>query len=399
MSKVAVIVPRVGPYHAARLDAASSKGELVCVQLSDEDVTYRWSRVKAGSFSSVSLFSKVPAEEICYTDIRRVLFRCLNSYAPSCVAITGWSDPAMLAGLQWAERHKRPAVLFSESQFIDARRNVLGERVKSWVVRKCSSALVGGERHRSYLANLGMNPKWIWLGYDVVDNEHFHEMAWETRRRELFWRKELGLPNRFVLCCARFVPKKNLEGLVREFACAFGCSSNKELLILGSGALRERIWSVARDCGVADRVRMPGFVQYQVLPRYYGLADFFVLPSMREQWGLVVNEAMACGLPVLVSSRCGCSDELVRHGENGYLFDPHGAGQLAKWMLKLGADSDVRRRFGEASRSIISNWSPERFAEGFWSAVGGAKRNMPRSHGLVGSMAISGLCMRSRGSS
>ena len=113
---------------------------------------------------------------------------------------------------------------------------------------------------------------------------------------------------------------------------------------------------------------MPGFKQYDELPGYYALANAFVHASTTEQWGLVVNEAMASGLPVIVSNRCGCVPELVREGVNGFTFDPDDTGQLSELMLSLSKESQLPV-MGNASRSIISDWGIERFGQGLSDAA------------------------------
>ena len=114
---------------------------------------------------------------------------------------------------------------------------------------------------------------------------------------------------------------------------------------------------------------MPGFKQYGDLPAYYGLAQAFILPSTEEQWGNVVNESMACGLPVLVSTRCGCATTLVRNGVNGFTFDPLDVGGLAKLMLKFSDGEVDLVAMGQASREIIADWTPDTFADNLVKAA------------------------------
>src|SRR5439155_11820127 len=123
---------------------------------------------------------------------------------------------------------------------------------------------------------------------------------------------------------------------------------------------------------LGDDLLLPGFQQYDELPAYYGLASAFIHASTVEQWGLVVNEAMAAGLPVLVSERCGCAADLVEAGVNGFTFDPWQPEALARLMLKLAASETERLRMGGASRGIIANGSAERFGEGLEGAIGWA---------------------------
>jgi len=114
---------------------------------------------------------------------------------------------------------------------------------------------------------------------------------------------------------------------------------------------------------------MPGFKQYDELPAWYGLAGAFVHASTTEQWGLVVNEAMASGLPVLVSERCGCAPDLVKDGVNGFIFDPYDVERLARLMYRLAHGDVDRDAMGRASQEIIADWGLERFADGLAKAV------------------------------
>jgi glycosyltransferase involved in cell wall biosynthesis len=146
-------------------------------------------------------------------------------------------------------------------------------------------------------------------------------------------------------------------------------SSPWSLVLLGEGPLKTGLCHLISDLSLQQHVLLPGFKQYDELPVYYGLAGPFIHASTTEQWGLVVNEAMASGLPVLVSNRCGCAADLVREGANGFTFDPCNVEQLAQLMLKISASNFPLPAFGAASREIIAEWGPERFASGLQQAV------------------------------
>ncbi len=142
------------------------------------------------------------------------------------------------------------------------------------------------------------------------------------------------------MASCRFVPKKNLDVLLEAFAAYCEASRSPwELVLCGDGPMKEGLEAMTRELGISDHVRMPGFVQYEDLPSYYGLAQAFVHASHREQWGLVVNEAMAAGLPVLVSERCGCVPELVQQGVNGFTFPPSDAAALKRLLLRFSDGS------------------------------------------------------------
>jgi len=141
-----------------------------------------------------------------------------------------------------------------------------------------------------------------------------------------------------------------------------------DLVLLGDGPLRESLNSQLLTLNLHRHVHLPGFKQYDELPVYYALAKAFVHVSRTEQWGLVVNEATASGLPVIVSSRCGCVPELVR--DNGFTFDPMNQHQLASRLFEMASSSqDERERLEHASLRIATNLGPNRFGEGLKRAA------------------------------
>ena len=193
----------------------------------------------------------------------------------------------------------------------------------------------------------------------------------------------------YFLASARFVPKKNLSHLLlayERYKALRGTRSWK-LVVIGDGPLWKNLRRQCLNLKLDDDVSFPGFVQYARLPAYYGLASAFVHVSVVEQWGLVVNEALAAGLPVLVSDRCGCVPELVSEGRNGFVFDPLDIERLAELMARL-SDHQDSSAMGEISQQIIDDWSPDRFAA---SMLGAAKTALAASSpqpGLVDSFLI-----------
>ncbi|MBK8934854.1 MAG: glycosyltransferase family 4 protein [Chloroflexi bacterium] len=140
------------------------------------------------------------------------------------------------------------------------------------------------------------------------------------------------------MASSRFVARKNLIGLLKAYQVYMEQIRQREvqpwrLVILGDGEERENLEEFISGYQI-DGVTLAGFRQIEELPIYYGLANAFIHPALQEQWGLVVNEAMACGLPVFVSEKCGCAYDLIHPGENGYTFDPGSISQISDLMLQ-----------------------------------------------------------------
>jgi 1,2-diacylglycerol 3-alpha-glucosyltransferase len=141
------------------------------------------------------------------------------------------------------------------------------------------------------------------------------------------------------------------------------------LIICGDGTLRPQIEQQVRELNLQDSIHLPGFLQENELLPYFAHASCFVHASTQEQWGLVVNEAMAAALPVLVSNCCGCYEDLIIEGVNGFGFDPHNSQQLTELMLKMSSGEIDLAVIGQATLEHIQNFSPEHFAQGLKQAI------------------------------
>jgi glycosyltransferase involved in cell wall biosynthesis len=238
-------------------------------------------------------------------------------------------------------------------------------------------------------------PERIFFGYDAVDNNYFGANADAVRANPEKKRREHGLPEIYFLASARFVEKKNLAGLLDAYArYRLRAASAWPLVLLGDGPLRPDLERLRDAFGLRDHVLMPGFRQYAELPAHYALAGAFVHASSVEPWGLVVNEAAASGLPLLVSNRCGCAPELVRDGVNGCTFDPGDAAALAEKMERVAAPDFPRAAFGLRSREIVAEWGPERFARGLAQSIDVALSQVPPAPGALDRLLLGFLTRR-----
>ena len=372
--RVAVIFDRFGPYHWARLSALCEHFNVLALETRANTGEYAWDRIEGPSpFERRTLFGPLESDgrSIPEREVTRRVEAALDTAGPSAVFIPGWATPAALSALRWCLRNQRHSIVMSESTARDDRRRWLKEMAKKRLVSLFSAGLVGGAAHADYLAALGMPRTAIFKGYDVVDNEYFAREASAARQKEAATREALNLPPAYFLASCRFLPKKNLVGLLQAYA-SYRTRAGTEyfkLVLLGDGPLRARVLQEQEQLALGEDLILPGFVQYKQLPAYYALAIAFVHASTIEPWGLVVNEAMACGLPVLISNRCGCAGDLVRDGHNGYSFDPDATEELTDKLLAIAKLSrEQRLAMGEASSALIASYSPATFAKGAWHA-------------------------------
>jgi glycosyltransferase involved in cell wall biosynthesis len=398
-SAIAVVFHHIGPYHHARLNAAASRLSLTGFEWLAK-AHHAWG--KAGSdarYHKVSLFPEAADNNLGSSQLRRAFWSALEQANPDVVAVNGWNDFGSSAAANCCVRRGIPMVVMSESARQDEPRTRWKEMIKRRVVGLYSAALVGGQRHVEYLVELGMPRDRIFTGYDVVDNAYFARRAVEIRNSKFEIRRKYGLPENYFVASARFIEKKNLPGLIRAYeeyrqTSEVGRQRSEvgkesapwDLVILGDGPLKADLCRLISDLRLHAHVHLPGFKQYDELPVYYALAKAFVHASTTEQWGLVVNEAVASGLPVIVSERCGCVPELVRG--NGFTFDPIDERELPSRLLQIASLSDDERRsLGDASYRIAENFAPEHFGEGLEQAAKLALTH-PRKASLLGRTLI-----------
>ncbi|MGA8274462.1 MAG: glycosyltransferase family 4 protein, partial [Candidatus Sulfotelmatobacter sp.] len=276
---------------------------------------------------------------------------------------------ASWAAAYWARIHRVPLLLWSESTAFDLRgRYRVVEFMKMHFLRMCSGFVVPGTSSLNYLKDLGIEEQLIFTARNAVDTSLFSSLAEAARRDESQVRSRYALPQRYFLYVGRMVKEKGIFDLLDAYGqLEPDLRSKVGLVFVGDGPdLRQLVQRAAKTPGT---IQFPGFVHREQLPEIYALADGSILPTHSDPWGLVVNEAMACNLPVIVTSVAGCALDLVTNDWNGFIVSPCNIGQLAAAMESLATDSGRRFEMGRRSRQRVDAYSPAAWAEGMVNAV------------------------------
>ena len=369
MKKVILVFANYGPYHFARLSAFHTACKqlgwnTVGLEFSRTEQLYPW-RVDLQNlpYNFITLDQEKTVEEIGKFELIKKLFKTLNQHQPDVLVIAGYSPFAMLATMVWGRLRTIPVILMTDSKEDDSRRHFLIEELKKNIIRCYQAALVAGSPQKRYLMKLGMSSKKIFTGYDVVDNQFFHQ----AKTRE--FKNPISKP--FFLAVSRFVKKKNLRRLIEAYAIYYHRSGPDawDLVLCGDGELRRDIENQILNLNLESCVHLTGFLQSSEQLPYFSHAKCFICASTQEQWGLVVNEAMASGLPVLISRKCGCFEDLVLEGKNGFGFDPEDTIELANLLIKMSSGEVNLSEFAEVSLNHIQNFSPSIFAKNLVKAI------------------------------
>jgi len=363
-ASVVAIYMNLGPYHVARLRAlAGVLPEMHAIEVAGEQRLYPWRPSKNGlGFALTTLFAHQACETVSARAQCGAVKAVLSELNPGVVVVAGYREPCMRAAANWARKHGVPVVLLFVSTYQDQSRVWWKETLKGQVIRRYTAVAATGQRAEEYALQLGIGKERIVKMGNVVDNAYFAMRSEAIQRDETSHRERLKLPDRYFVTVSRLSPEKNLPVLLQAFLEYQRRGGLWNLVLVGSGPQERELHRMVS--GQAKQgVHFVPWASYEELPHYYALASCFVLPSVSEPWGLVVNEAMACGLPVLVSRNCGCVSELCREGENGYSFDPESVEELAQLMLRISASDGQLDAFGKASRRSIAAFTPETWAE------------------------------------
>ncbi|AQG79669.1 glycosyltransferase [Spirosoma montaniterrae] len=290
----------------------------------------------------------------------------VQAHRPTVILLTGYYDPAQLLLLLWAKAMGIRVIMQNESTAADQQRGGWKEQFKRWILQRCDGFFCFGNQSANYLLKLGVQADKILLRKNAVDN-HALRRAYEkalvsrTEQQQL-----LGLRASNFVFVGRLIPVKNLPALVTAFADALQKtqhSANWGLVLLGDGPDADTLAKQISALGLANAVKLlPGRPWHQV-PNILALSNVLVLPSLSEPWGLVVNEAMACGLPVVVSDRCGCVPDLVLPNQTGFVFDPAQPEQLTRHMLAFMNNEIDISRMSRAAQERIAPYAPEAVAQ------------------------------------
>jgi glycosyltransferase involved in cell wall biosynthesis len=298
------------------------------------------------------------------------VWRALGRARPDCVVVSGWSTFAAQAALAWCRLRRVPYVLVVESHDRDPRpgwRRAIKDAVVPRVVRGAAGVLVTGRLARESMVERGADPTRIGVFANTVDVEALARRADAVAAERERLRSSFGLApdDVVVLCAARLAPEKGIDTLVDALA-ELGLHG-VALLLAGEGPERAALEQRARAKGVS--VLFPGALGADRLVEAYVAADVFALLSRHEPWGVVVNEAAACGLPLVLSERVGAAYDLLRPGENGALVPVDDAPAAAEALRPLVSSRGERVRAGRASREIVGGWGYESSVESFVASV------------------------------
>jgi glycosyltransferase involved in cell wall biosynthesis len=289
----------------------------------------------------------------------------LRAAHPDLILCGGYNYIVSWQALFWSQRRGVPFFLWSESNLQDMRGgHAPVELLKRKFLKLCSGFVVPGRSAREYLHIHRVDDARIFTALNAVDNGLFSAATVVAKQNGATHRAELSLPDHYFLFVGRLVPDKGVFDLLSAYAKLDGRIRQQiGLVYVGEGVSRLQLEELAASVS-PGMVQFAGFVQRDRLATYYALAEMLILPTYSDPWGLVVNEAMACGLPVIVSRVAGCAADLVKENWNGLLVPPRDASSLAAAMETIAINPMLSASMGANSAQFIGNYSPAEWSRG-----------------------------------
>ena len=288
------------------------------------------------------------------------LIQAIKGWKPDAVLVIGWNYKSHLRAMRFF-KGKTPILFKGDSTLLDERpgvRKILRRIFLTWVYRHVDYALYAGKENLAYFRAHGLKDKQLEFVPHAIDNKRFGDDSQNAEEEVKKWKTRLGIaPSDLVILFAgKLEPKKDPEFVLRM---ASGVPSEQiKFIIVGNGKLQYQLRAMAQ---LDKRIIFLDFQNQQQMPQVYRLGDIFVLPSIGpgETWGLAINEAMACGLPVIASDRVGGGSDLIEEDKTGWIFKPgnEGEAKIISLLERLSRDKQTLKKMGEAAKQKVQSYS------------------------------------------
>lgn len=288
--------------------------------------------------------------------INPTLIPQIEAWEPDSILVIGWSYYSHLKCLLHF-KGKIPVFFRGDSVLLHERWGLrkLARRIfLTWVYSHVDYALYVGSHNRAYYIKHGMQPEQLIFSPQAMDIARFSEPDIKYTNQAKAWKEELGIPPEHltVLFAGKMTDVKNpyfildLANACKELPISF--------IMVGDGRLREDLERRAEGKG---NVRFLGFQNQSMMPAVYRMGDVFIMPSVSETWGMAINEAMACGRPVMASNRVGCAADLVLENKTGITFRTGDTGKCVQFLQRLCEDRSLVAEMGMTSTAVIQFFS------------------------------------------
>ncbi len=370
--RLGIITTHPIQYNAPLFKMLANSGEI------QVKVFYTWENAKAEKFDAgfgktiewdIPLYEGYDYEFVKNTSKKQDshhFFRIKNpdlnkkivAWGANAILVYGWNFHSHLKAMMFF-KGRIPVMFRGDSTLLkenNAFKSIARKLMLKFVYRFVDFAFYVGKNNQNYFLAYGLTKEQLVFAPHSIENERFDDKSDKFRNEAQKVRLKLGIPEHATvfLYAGKFEANKNPKLLI-DAAIALGKEFENDVyfVLVGNGILETELKAEAKQKNI---IFYP-FQNQSVMPIVYRMGDVFVLPSKSETWGLAVNESLACSVPVLVSSKVGCADDLVKVGKNGYIFQSENVDELLKYIKLFLRNKENLAEMKKYSKDFIQKWS------------------------------------------
>lgn len=294
----------------------------------------------------------------------------LKKFNPDVIISAGWDLFSYQAAFFYSKIAGKKFILWSGSTRCEPSwRRTLASPLVKLMVKGSDAYIAYGTRAKEYLISLGAKPEKIFVAYNTTDVEFFIKEVNRWRKKKAYIKKELGINTSMViLYVGQLIERKGVNYLIEAFREIKRENNDTSLLIVGYGSLEKDLRNFVKKQKISDIIFVGG-VEWKDTTKYYAISDILVMPSLEEVWGLVINEAMAAGLPVVATNVAGASADLIKEKENGFVVSSESSEEIFLSLEEIIKNDSKRKKMSENSLKSIDKFTPEKAIKQFCKAI------------------------------
>jgi len=298
-----------------------------------------------------------------------VLFELIR-FNPEVIVSAGWDIFAYQIAFFYAKLFRKKFILWSGStKYEPSWRRTISKPLVWLMIKGADACIAYGTRAKEYLISLGANPKKIFIAYNTIDVDFFKKEIEKLRKNRERIKENIGIKtSKIILYVGQLIERKGLVYLIKAFKKLREEMSDVGLLIVGYGQQEKELKELVKNKKIKD-VYFYGGASWPEVAKFYAISDIFVLPSLEEVWGLVINEAMAAGLPIITTDRVGASIDLVKEGRNGAVAKSSNTHDLFLTMKNILEDPKLLTGMGKKSFELIKDFGISNQKKGVFTAI------------------------------
>ena len=305
------------------------------------------------------LYPKNGLDELSSKDVQNAVYQKLDEINPDVIIAGAIAFPSGANAVSWAKINNKPVIIFDDAKLEDVQRGFITNYIKRNIFNGVDAVIYPAAPWLETAKFWGFEQERVYFGIDVVDNSFWKQGVQTCTKKDFF------------ITVGRMISVKNFMYLLREYKRYVSlCEDAFKLVFVGDGPEKECLQKFVLDNDLEQKVVFKGFQSQENLRELYQQAVGYCCSSEYDTWGLVINEAMAAGLPILASTNCGATSSLVIDAINGYTFDPFQDGALCdKFLVFNNLSQSERERMSQKSLEIIDEWGLDKFVSGCMEAI------------------------------